>query len=388
MRRTGLKLIAIACAGQLASPLAAARFETIAPSAFLIDLSTHTVLLSKNADKRIAPASMTKIMTALVVFDLIKQGKLKLEQKMTVRPETWQKWHGPEAGSTMFLSAGEQVSVANLLSGTIVLSGNDACITLAEGIAGTEAAFVALMNAKAQKMGLRNSYFATANGWPDGGATWSSPRDLAAISIEIMTRHPALYARFFGQKAFSWGPAGKTISQPNRNPLLGRIAGADGIKTGHTADAGFTLAGSALQNGRRLVMVVAGLVSYAARAEESVQIMNGGFRDWMAKIWFKPGQKVGEAKVQLGSSSTVSLVAPYAIGLSIPVGSSVKPDARIRYVGPLNPPLRKGQVVAQLIRTDPINGTRKFPLVAGEAVAKAGLFRRAWLGLLELVGLS
>ncbi len=387
MRRIN-QLAVATCFSAYAIPLHAAPIETVAPSAFLIDLSTHNVLLSKQADVRIAPASMAKIMTALVTFDLIKQGKLKLDQKMTVRPETWQKWHGPEAGSTMFLSAGEQVSVGNLLSGVITLSGNDACITLAEGISGTEAAFVALMNAKAKAMGLRNTHFATSNGWPDGGATWSTPRDIAAISVALITQHPQLYARYFGQTQFSWGPAGKTITQPNRNPLLGKVAGADGIKTGHTADAGFTFAGSAVQNGRRLLLVVAGLPSYGARTSESVRLMELGFQGWIARTWFKPGQRVGAARVQMGSSSSVSLVAPFSIGLTSPVDQKIAASAKIRYIGPIKPPVRKGQLVAHLVSTDPVNGERVFPLIAGEAVDKAGFFRRAWIGLLELIGLS
>ena len=184
---------------------AAPPFETTAPVAYLVDLSSRTVLYAKDADRRMPPASMAKMMTTHIVFDMIKKGELKLDQKFTVRPETWQKWHGPQAGSTMFLSPGEQVSVENLLHGVVTLSGNDACVVLAEGIAGTEEAFVARMNAEAKRMGMTNSQFGTSNGWPDAGRTMVTAKDLATLAVSSVRDYPDLYRKFYQQKEFSWG---------------------------------------------------------------------------------------------------------------------------------------------------------------------------------------
>ncbi|RYY40256.1 MAG: D-alanyl-D-alanine carboxypeptidase, partial [Sphingomonadales bacterium] len=256
-------------------------FDTPAPIAYMEDLSSGAVLYAKDADRRIPPASMAKMMTVHVAFDLIKAGKLKLDQKLTVQPETWRKWHGPQAGSTMFLETGEQISVQDLLYGIVTLSGNDACVVLAEGIAGTEPAFANLMNEHAKKIGLANSQFGNSNGWPDEGRTFVTARDLAKLARATIEQHPALYKQFYSQHNYTRTLSdGKVIKQDNRDPLLGKVAGADGLKTGHTDEAGYGFTGSAEQSGRRLVMVVAGLDSYGGRADESVKFMNWGFRAW------------------------------------------------------------------------------------------------------------
>ncbi|OHT20245.1 D-alanyl-D-alanine carboxypeptidase DacC precursor [Sphingomonas haloaromaticamans] len=217
-----------------AAPAAAPPFETEAPVAYMKDLSSGAVLYAKDADRRMPPASMAKMMTVYVAFDLIKKGELKLDQMVTVRPETWKQWHGPAAGSTMFLSPGEQVSVQNLLHGIVTLSGNDACVVLAEGIAGTEPAFVALMNQRAKELGLDNSHFGTSNGWPDNGVTYVTAHDLAELAARTIQDFPDLYKAFYSQTSFTWGKtmgSGADITQQNRDPLLGRVQGADGLKT-------------------------------------------------------------------------------------------------------------------------------------------------------------
>jgi len=245
-----------------AAPAKAPPYDTVAPIAYLIDLSSGAVLLAKNADQRIPPASMAKMMTTEVAFELIDRGQLPLSKTCTVRPETWQAWHGPQAGSTMFLSVNEQVSVENLLHGIVTLSGNDASVVLAECIAGTEQAFAEQMNAQAAKLGLSNSHFGNSNGWPDEGRTYVTARDLATLARATIEKHPKLYKQFYGQPSFTWGKtlgSGQDITQGNRNPILGKVPGADGLKTGHTDEAGYGFAGSAEQNGRRLVMVIAGL---------------------------------------------------------------------------------------------------------------------------------
>ncbi len=362
--------------------------ESAAPIAYLYDVSSGAVLFSKDADRRIPPASMAKLMTTHVVFDLIKTGKLKMDQKFTVRPETWEKWHGPAAGSTMFLSAGEQVSVENLLNGVVTLSGNDACVVLAEGIAGTEQAFVGLMNEKAKALGMANSQFGTSNGWPDQGRTFVTARDLAKLGMSTIEKHPGLYQKFYGLKEFTWGTTngGGAITQPNRNPILGKIAGADGLKTGHTDEAGYGFVGAALQNGRRLVMVVAGIDSFNSRITESVKLMDWGFKAWSTKPLFAKDKVVATADVQMGSASEVALVAPRSLAAAIPFGSNPAIKMTIAYEGPIKAPFRKGDHIADLIVRVAGQQPQKMPLVAAEDVAEAGFFRSAWLGLMSLFG--
>jgi len=376
-----------------AAPAAAPQFDTPAKYAYLVDLSSGATLYEKNADARMPPASMAKMMTTDVAFELIDSGKLPLSKMCTVRPETWQKWHGPAAGSTMFLSPNEQVSVENLLKGIVTLSGNDASVVLAECIAGTEQAFTDSMNALGKKIGLTNSHFGTANGWPDNGVTYVSARDLATLARYEIENHYKLYKQFYSLPSFTWGKtmgAGQDITQANRNPILGVVPGADGLKTGHTDEAGYGFTGSADQNGRRLIMVVAGLDSWNARVTESKRLMEWGFGAWQAKPLFQAGAKVGTARVQLGSSSEVSLVAPRNLAVTIPAGlvSGGATSMKIRYNGPLVAPIAKGQEVAQLVVTTGDTPPQVVPLVAGEDVGKAGFFARIWLGLKSLFGMA
>ena len=374
------------------APAAVPAFDTPAKTAFLLDLSSGAVLYSKNPDMRMPPASMAKMMTTEVAFELIDKKQLPLNKSCTVRPETWQKWHGPQAGSTMFLSVNEQVSVENLLHGIVTLSGNDASVVLAECIAGTEQAFAQQMNALGKELGLTNSNFCNSNGWPDEGCTYVTARDLATLARASVERHPALYKKFYGQPSFTWGKtlgSGQAITQGNRNPILGKVAGADGLKTGHTEEAGYGFTGSAEQNGRRLVEVVAGLPSWNARVSESTRLMEWGFNSWTAKPLFKAGQQVGSAQVQLGSESEVPLVAPRDLALTIPAGlASGATSMKVRYHGPIAAPIAKGQQVAELVITTGNTPPQVVPLVAGEAVGKAGLFGRMWLGLKQLVGMA
>ena len=366
-------------------------FETPAPIAYLVDLSSGAVLLAKDADRRIPPASMAKMMTSEVAFELIDKGELSLGKMCTVRPETWEQWHGPKAGSTMFLSPNEQVSVENLLHGIVTLSGNDASVVLAECIAGTEQAFANQMNALGKQLGLTNSHFGNSNGWPDEGVTYVTARDLATLAKATIERHPKLYKQFYGQPSFTWGKtlgSGAAITQGNRNPILGKIPGADGLKTGHTEEAGYGFTGSAEQNGRRLVMVVAGLDSFNQRIGESTRLMQWGFNAWQAKPLFKSGAQVGTAQVQLGSESEVALVAPRDLAVTIPAGLLSKTSMKIRYAGPIKAPIAKGQHVADLIVTSTDTGEQVMPLVAAEAVEEAGFFGRLWTGLKQLLGMA
>src|SRR6478672_2017085 len=391
------RTIIIATAASLlvasAAPAAAPQFDTPAKTAFLIDVSSGAILYAKNPDMRMPPASMAKMMTTDVAFELIDKGQLPLDKMCTVRPETWQKWHGPAAGSTMFLSPNEQVSVENLLKGIVTLSGNDASVVLAECIAGTEQAFTDQMNALGKKIGLTNSHFGTANGWPDNGVTYVSARDLATLARYEIEHHYKLYKQFYSLPSFTWGKtmgAGQDITQANRNPILGVVPGADGLKTGHTDEAGYGFTGSADQNGRRLIEVVAGLDSWNARVIESKRLMEWGYGAWQAKPLFQQGAKVGTAKVQLGGSSQVSLVAPRNLAVTIPAGllSGGATKMKSRYDSPIAAPIAKGQHIADLVITTGDTPPQVVPLVAGEDVGKAGLFGRMWLGLKSLFGMA
>lgn len=361
-------------------------FDTPAPIAFMKDLSSNAVLYAKDADKRMPPASMAKMMTVYVAFDLIKRGQLRLDQKMDVSRDTWTKWHGQ--GSTMFLAVGEQPTVADLLHGIVTLSGNDACIVLAEGISGTEESFTQLMNQKAKELGLSNSHFGTANGWPDEGRTYVTARDLATLAAATIENHPDLYKQFYAQKNFTWGKTlgGNAISQDNRDPLLGRVQGADGLKTGHTEEAGFGFTGSAQQGNRRLVMVVAGLGTFNQRIDESVRFMNWGFRSWRAMPLVPKGKKVDSARVQLGDAGEVGLVAPRDLTVTVPAGLTPTMQAKVVYDGPIKAPIKAGQHIADLIITMPGSPSQSLPLVAEKDVGPAGFFGRFWAGLMALFG--
>ena len=370
-----------------AAPAAAPQFDTPAKVAYLYDVNSGAVLYAKNPDVHMPPASLAKMMTTEVAFELIDKGQLSPSKMCTVRPETWQKWHAQ--GSTMFLSPNEQVSVDNLIKGIVTLSGNDAAVVLAECIAGTEQAFTDQMNALAKRIGVTNSHFGTANGWPDNGVTYVTARDLAKIAQATIEHHPTLYKKYYGLPNFTWGKtmgAGKDITQENRNPILGHVPGADGLKTGHTDEAGYGFTGSAEENGRRLIEVLAGMDSWNQRVQESTRLIEWGFNAWNDKPLFKTGAKVVTARVQMGSSSEVPLVASHGLAVTVPAGLATGATSmKIRYQGPLMAPIAKGQEVAQLVITTGDTPPQVVSLVAGNDVGRAGFFGRIWLGLKQLL---
>ncbi|WP_439567774.1 D-alanyl-D-alanine carboxypeptidase family protein [Sphingopyxis sp.] len=267
---------------------AAARplYTTQAPIVMLKDLDSGEILYSRGAEKRFAPASMAKVMTAYVVLDLIKKGELSRDKQFTVSDATWKKWSGSSGGSTMFLRPGEKISVDDLLKGLITVSGNDAAAVLAVGIDGSEEVFSKRMNIIAGGIEMKSSYFGTPSGWPDGGATKVSAADLITLADRLIRDHPGGYARYFSLPRLQHGtsPEGKPIVQSNRNPILGRFVGADGLKTGHTSEAGYCFLGSAKRDGRRLIMVVAGLPSDKARRDEAERLMTWGFSVPIASV--------------------------------------------------------------------------------------------------------
>jgi serine-type D-Ala-D-Ala carboxypeptidase (penicillin-binding protein 5/6) len=364
-----------------ASIFAQASHESAAPIAYMVDLSSGSVLYDKNSAKKIPPASMAKMMTAYVVFDMLSKKQLQLTQKFTFHPKSFQKWNN--VGSTMFLKANEAVSVANLLHGVLTLSGNDASIALAEGIGGSEPNFVKKMNAIAQKLGMKNSRFGTANGWPDEGRTLTSARDLSLLARRTIEDFPELYRTFYGKPEFRWG----NVTQPDRNPILATVKGADGLKTGHTDEAGYCFTGTAIQNGRRLLMVVAGLPSFDSRITESTAFMKWGFEAWQVKPLYAAGTMIGQAKVQLGDATSVDLLAPRAINVTMPATGSVSYKISLRYDGPVKAPIQKGQHIADLVVKTSDGREAVMPLKAANAVAKASYLGLAWNGVKQLLGL-
>jgi len=389
MMRKSLILFVSTAALSIPAAAAAPPFDTIAKVAYMVDLSSGAVLYAKNADVRMPPASMAKMMTVHLAFNMIKRGEHKMSETCTVRPETWQQWHGPAAGSTMFLSPGEQVSVENLLHGIVTLSGNDASVVLAECFAGTEPAWAALMNQEAKRLGMTNSNFGNSNGWPDNGVTYVTARDLAKLAKATIESTPDFYKQFYTQTSFTWGRTlggNQPITQENRNPLLGQVPGADGLKTGHTEEAGYGFTGSAEQNGRRLIMVIAGLPTYGSRITESVKFMNWGFHAWKSQPLFAQGKKVADAKVQLGSAATVGLVAPRNLAVTLPAGTSPSNvKVTVVYNGPIKAPIAQGQHVADLVVSTPDTPPQTMPLVAEQKVGEAGFFGRIWAGLTSLI---
>ena len=361
-------------------------YTTAAPIAFLKDLQTGRILLAKDADKRIPPASMGKMMSVYVAFKLIKSGEANLEQPILVREETWKKWNNQ--GSTMFLDVNSQVSVENLLHGIVTLSGNDACVVLAEGLGGTEANYVALMNREAKRLGLKSSNFANTNGWPDPNE-YVTARDLAMIAEATIRDFPDLYARFYQKEGFTWGKtmgAGQAITQGNRNPLLGKVAGADGLKTGHTEEAGYGFTGSAVQNGRRLVMVVAGLSSFGERVSASVDFMNWGFAAWQNIPLGKKGQVMGKVAISGAADPSIDAVAAKDLFVTLPRGFGMERKTSIEALPGLSAPLKAGQQVGNLVVTMPGQQPLKAPLVTAVAIEEAGMFRRAWNWLMSWFG--
>jgi serine-type D-Ala-D-Ala carboxypeptidase (penicillin-binding protein 5/6) len=365
-----------------ASALGQVQYNSAAPIAYMVDLSSGSVLYDRNSTKQIPPASMAKMMTAYVVFDMLSKKQLRLDRKFALNPLSFQKWNN--VGSTMFLKANEEVSVANLLHGILTLSGNDASIALAEGIGGSETKFVSKMNAMAQKLGMKNSRFGTANGWPDEGRTLTSAQDLSLLARRTIEDFPELYRTFYGKPAFRWG----NITQPDRNPILATVKGADGLKTGHTDEAGYCFTGTAVQNGRRLLMVVAGLPSFDSRITESTAFMKWGFDAWRVKLLFSAGTTIGQAKVQLGDATSVDLLAPRAINVTMPADKDVTYKISLRYDGPVKAPIQKGQHIADLVVKTSDGREAIMPLKAAQTVAKAGYLGLAWNGLKQILGLT
>lgn len=365
----------------LGGPGFAATYSGSAPVAYLLDTFSDRALYEREADKRIPTASMAKMMTAYVTFNALRDKKVSLDQKVKVSPATWTKWNNK--GSTMFLRSNESVSIDNLLFGVLTLSGNDASVVLAEGVAGSEDAFVAEMNAAAKKLGMTNTRFGNPNGWPDGGKTYSTARDLATLAQAIIIEHPEAFERYFSQKSFRWS----NVTQVNRNPLLGVIEGADGLKTGHSEAAGYCLAGTAKRGDRRLIMIIAGLPTMQSRIAEARKFMNWGFSEWETQTLFRKGETVTNAQVQLGATDSVPLVASWDFAATKRAGSKEKLQLKARYFGPIRAPIRKGEALGELVVLSADGKKQVLPLIAGTSVQEASFLGRALNGARALVGM-
>lgn len=366
LRRLFLTLgFAVAVSLPAFGPAAGASIETQAEEAFLVDFHTGAVLLNKNGDVRMPPSSMSKMMTTYMVFDRLDDGRLSLDDKLTVSEKAWRK-----GGSKMFVEVGNQVSVEDLLRGVIIQSGNDACIVLAEGLAGSEEAFAELMTEKAHEIGLANSNFVNATGWPDE-SHYVTARDLATLAQRIIEDHPKYY-HYYSEKEFIWND----IRQGNRNPLLYRNVGADGLKTGHTEAAGYGLTASAVQNGRRLILVVNGLPSVQARADESDRLLSWGFREFNNYALFEAGDTVDEAPVWLGAEETVPLVIADDLTVTLPRNDRNGMQVAVVYESPIPAPIPAGQEIAKLRVSWPGGVPVEVPLQAGEDVEQLGAFGR------------
>ena len=347
-----------------------------APIALLVDLSAGQTLFAREAEQPFLPASMTKAMTLLVAFDLIREGKLAEDALITVRPKTARRLSGK--GTSLWLKPNEQVAVRDLLYGIATASANDAAVALAEGAMGSEAAWIAAMNARARTLGMTGSSFASANGLPDGGRTRVTARDMVRLAQALIVDHPGLYRRYFGQHRMDW--KGQVLS--SRNPIAGIVAGADGIKTGHTREAGYTFLGAVERDGRRLVLVIGKAPSEADRAAAARAMAEWGYAAWDSRPFLGTDWIVGSIRVQGGNARSVPVAVARPFTIAVPAGSHPKISARIVYNGPVRAPLAKGQMVARLEVGFAGQPPHFLPLVATQAVGPAGPIDRLVNGLL------
>lgn len=355
----------------------------VAQHVTIMDAASGAILSCEECNTPIAPASMAKLMTVLIVLEQLQAGRLTYDTRFTVSEYAWREHGAPSGGSHMFLPVNSSVAVRDLIQGAVIVSANDACVVLAEGIAGSEEAFVALMNRRARELGLMSAHFRNVTGLDDPDQRISSA-DLARLARHIILNYPDFY-RVYGRREFTYN----NRTQPNRNPLLGAFAGADGVKTGHTNESGYGLVGSAVLNGERRIIVFNGLPTMASRSSEALRLMRSAFNDFALTTLAEAGETVGEARVRLGSRRTAPLVAQddIVIGGARAVQSGL--TAHIVYDGPLRAPIREGDVVARLVVEGPGYETQEFPLAAGRRIGRANWFSRAWEGLrLTLFGPS
>ncbi len=349
------------------------QFATQARNAILVDTTSGAVLMEKDADAPVPPASMSKLMTVVMVFEALASGRLSMDDEFVVSEKAWKK-----GGSKMFVKVGDRIKVADLLRGIIVQSGNDASIVVAEGLAGSEEEFARRMTIRARELGLENSRFRNATGWSDEDHAMSV-RDLAILAEHIIAEYPQYYT-IYSEQSFEW----EGISQRNRNPLLGLNLGADGLKTGHTEAAGYGLVGSAVQGDRRLILVIAGLESASDRSIEAERLIRWGFREFETRELLPAGAEVGSAATWIGAEPRVPLVVREPVVMTTPFGGIRKVTGRIVYPGPVEAPIAEGQRVATLLLSAPGIREVRVPLHAGAAVERGGMQEKLKAGALYL----
>jgi len=339
--------------------------DTQAKHAFIIEADTGAVLLDKNGDERMPPASMSKVMTAYLVFDYLKQGRAKLDDELPVSEKAWR-----TQGSKMFVPLGGRIKIEDLIRGMVVQSGNDAWVVLAEGLAGSEEAFVDQMNEKAKQIGLTNSHFADVNGLPNPDH-YMSAHDLAILALRTIKDFPDYY-KYYSEKEFKFN----NINQGNRNPLLYKDLGADGLKTGHTEEAGYSLLASAVRGDRRVILVLGGLPTMKARAQESERLIEWAFREYNNYKLFSAGDTVDDADVWLGAEAKVPLTVDKDLIVTIPRKSRKEMKVTVTYDRPVPAPIKKGDEIGKITITAPDVSPSERPLYAGADVDRMGMFGR------------
>ena len=372
-------LLAVLALSYGAAAEAATPPQIQAPHALLVEAETGSILFEKAADDLVAPASLAKLMTVNVAFDQLALGNIKLDDEYVISVNAWRKGGAPSHGSTMFAALHSKVRVEDLLKGIMIQSANDGCIALAEGIAGNETEFVRMMNDRAREIGLTRSYFTNVDGLPDPKMR-VTPRELAVMARYIILNYPDKY-KWFGEREFTWNK----IRQQNRNPLLGTVDGADGIKTGYTAEAGYNLVGSAVQNGVRLIVVLTGGKNPKERADDAKRLLDYGFKNFESRILFAEGQVVADAKVFGGAQSSVPAVAKGVVRLMVPRGVSDKIVAKMVYTGPVRAPVYAGQSIGSLQVWRGDAKVLDVPVQAAETVAAGTIRQRAFDAVSELV---
>ncbi len=352
----------------------AASLPTIIPAApninakayVLMDATSGKILASKNMDQRLPPASLTKLMTIYLTFQALKTGSISLNSKVTVSKKAWKM-----GGSKMFIRVGKQVTIDKLIQGVIVDSGNDACVQLSEYVGGSENAFVQMMNQEAQLLGMKNTHYTDSSGLPHPNH-YATAHDLALLTQAIIRDFPQYY-HYFGQKWLAYNG----IRQPNRNRLLWRYPGADGLKTGHTTQAGYCLIGSALKNGMRLISVVMGTPTDEARSDDSIRLLTYGFRFYESHLIFQAGSAIASPRVWFGSASTVPAGVTQDLNITLPRGQFQKIQTTIKPDNNLKAPIKKGQTIGSVILTQNKQQIESVPLVALNSISKGGIFSRS-----------
>jgi D-alanyl-D-alanine carboxypeptidase (penicillin-binding protein 5/6) len=370
---------AAAAPNPVSGPKTSDGYQTAAAHAILIEADSGSVLFEKGADDLIPPASLSKLMTQEVVFNEIKQDRLKPTTEFRVSTNAWRRGGAPSRTSSMFIPINSKVSVDDLLHGAIIQSANDACIALAEGISGNESAFAELMTKRARELGLTKSTFGNSTGLPDPRQLMTA-RELAKLARHLIETYPDYY-KYYSEREFTWNK----IRQYNRNPLLPMNIGADGLKTGFTKEAGYGLVGSAVQNGLRLIVVVNGLRSEKERADEAKKMLEWGFNNFQSGLLFSEGQEIAQAKLYGGAKGHVPLTARKEVRLMVPRGSRDKIIARVVYSGPVPAPVQQGQKIGTLKVWRGESVVLEVPLQAAESVDAGSMPRRAFDAATELV---